>query len=61
MQINLKHCPPDMIQKYNLHKKVASDGYFYIKTKKIMYDLKQAAVFAYINLVKKIAPHSYVP
>ena len=38
---NLKHHLPDIIQRYNLHgKKVARDGYFYIKIKKGMYGLK---------------------
>ena len=34
MQINMKHLPPDNIQWYNIHKKLARDGYVNIKIKK---------------------------
>ena len=61
MQINMKHCPPDIIQRYNLHEKVAIDEYVYIKIKKGVYGLKKSTVLSYNNLVKNIAHHSYVP
>ena len=32
-QINIRHPPPDIIQQYNPHEKIASDRYVYIKTK----------------------------
>ena len=52
MCINLKYSPPDIIQRCNPHGKESSDGYFYIKIKKLMYGLKQASVLAYNNFVK---------
>ena len=33
MRINMKHSPPDIIQRYNIHEKVAIYGYVYIKIK----------------------------
>ena len=32
MHINMKNFPPDTIQQYNIHEKVARDGFVYIKT-----------------------------
>ena len=61
MRTNLKHLPPDIIQQYNLHEKLARDGYVYIKIKKLMYSLKQSAVLSRNNLVKNIAPCGYIP
>ena len=37
MKINMEHLPPDIIQKYNLHEKVASYGYVYRKIKRGIY------------------------
>ena len=61
MHINLKHFPPETIQWWNLHEKVASDGYVYIKIKKGMYGLKQAAVLECNNLVKNLSLHGCFP
>ena len=41
--------------------KLSRDGYVYIKTKKVMYVLKQVSILAYNNLVKNLAPCGYVP
>ena len=45
------YIPQDIRDQYNLHDKV-SDGYVYIKIKKGMYGLKQAAILAYRQLVE---------
>ena len=61
MRIPLKTFPKDIIEKYNLLEKVAADGYVYIRIKKGMYGLKQAALLAYKKLVNQLAPHGYSP
>ena len=61
MKVLIKYFPDDIIKKYDLNKKVASDGYVYIKINKGMYSLKQAAILAYDQLVKKLKPFGYYP
>ena len=61
MRINYKYFPEDVRQQYDLANKVASDGYIYVRIKKGMYGLKQAAVLAYDQLVEHLAPHGYYP
>ena len=61
MKVLLKYFPADIIEKYELNKKVATDGYVYIKIKKGMYGLKQAAILAYSQLVTKLQPFGYFP
>ena len=46
---------------YNLDTKLATDGYIYVKIKKGMYRLKQAAVLAFDNLVKNLSRYGYSP
>ena len=50
MKVPYKHFPPDIRQQYKLDKKVTKTGYIFIKIKKGMYGLKQAAILAYKNL-----------
>ena len=47
MKMKASIFPPDIIDQYNLNHKIAKDGYIYIKIKKGMYGLKEAAVLAY--------------
>lgn len=47
MRIKLALIPADIIEKYNLHEKVHSDGFVYIQNKKGMYRLKEGAILAY--------------
>jgi hypothetical protein len=61
MRIHYKYFSPAMRQQYNLESIVHTDGYVYIKIKKGMYGLKQAALLAYQHLVKQLAPHGYHP
>ena len=61
MKIPLKHIPEDIITTYNLRNLVTSDGYVYVKIKKGMYGLKQAAILAYNNLVNNLQEDGYFP
>ena len=61
MKVKLKHIPEDIRIKYNLYDKVTSNEYVYIKIKKGMYGLKQAAILAYKNLQDNIKPFGYAP
>jgi hypothetical protein len=46
MKIKYKYFPEDIRTKYELWNLVTADGYFYIRIKKGMYGLKQAALLA---------------
>jgi hypothetical protein len=61
MKIKYKYFPADIRKKYELWKFVTADGYIYIRIKKGMYGLKQAALLAYQHLVKQLAPYGYRP
>ena len=61
MRSNIRHIPDDIIAKYNLRNIVTPDGWIYIKIKKGMYGLKQAAILAYQQLVTNLAKHGYTP
>ena len=61
MKVHIKNFPPDIIDQYNLRSKVNGAGFVYIKIKKGMYGLKQAAVLAYDNLVRQLKPFGYAP
>ena len=52
MKIPYQYFPNDIKSRYNLHKKVTSTNFIYVKIKKGMYGLKQAAILAYNNLIK---------
>ena len=60
MRIASKYLPDDIIKKYNLQDKI-NNGFIYIKIKKGMYGLKQAAVLAYQQLVTHLAKYGYTP
>ena len=61
MKVQYKHLPADIKKKYKLHDKVTSNQYIYIRIKKGMYGLKQAAILAYNNLQRCLKPHGYTP
>jgi hypothetical protein len=61
IKIKYKYLPADIRLTYKLDTTLAPNGYIYIKIQKGMYGLKQAAVLAYDNLVKLLAPHGYSP
>ena len=60
MRVPIKFFPSDIIRMYKLNDKIHNNN-IYIKIKKGMYGLKQAAVLAYNNLVKKLAQFGYEP
>ena len=61
MKIPLSRFPKDIIDHYNLNEKVCKDGFIWIKIKRGMYGLKQAAILAYDHLVKTLKPYGYYP
>ena len=61
MRVHLKHFPSDIINRYQLKAKATNDGYIYIRIKKGMYGLKQAAILAYTHLKNGLEPHGYQP
>jgi hypothetical protein len=61
MHIKYKYFPTAIRDQYNLDNLVSPDGYIYIRIKKCMYGLKQAALLAYQHLVNQLAPHGYHP
>ena len=61
MRVKLKYFPSDICAKYDLAAKVAPDGYVYIRIKKGMYGLKQAALLAYNHLKQSLVASGYAP
>ena len=59
MKLKYSIFPQDIIDQYKLSEKVAPDGYIYIKIKKGMYGLKEAAVLAYEQLKKFLNKYGY--
>lgn len=60
MRIPVRYIPDDIMQRYKLHEKV-HNGYVYVKIKKGMYGLKQAALLAFNFLVENLKPFGYEP
>ena len=60
MKISAKYIPADIKQRYKLQDKII-DGYIYIKIKRGMYGLKQAAILAHEQLVANLKPFAYHP
>jgi hypothetical protein len=61
MRIKYKYFPATIRLQYNLEQFLAQDGYVYIKIKKGMYGLKQAAILAYKHLVNQLSHYGYSP
>ena len=60
-QISKKSIPKDIQQQYNLRDKITQDGCIYVKIKKGMYGLKQAAILEFDNLVTNLKSRGYTP
>lgn len=60
MRIPWKLLPEDIINRYNLREKRHGD-YVYMRIKRGMYGLKQAAVLAYKQLCKHLEANGYTP
>ena len=61
MKVQLKYFPEDIIKRYNLHQVSDNNKYVYIRIKRGMYGLKQAALLAYNNLIKNLKQDGYYP
>ena len=61
MRVPFKYFSQEIIATYNIRALVEDDGYVYVQINKDMYGLKQAAIIAYIQLVKHLKPHGYSP
>ena len=61
MKVLLRYFPKDIQVQYNLKSLVTANNFIYIKIIKGMYGLKQAAVLAYNNLIKKLKADGYAP
>ena len=61
MKLHYRHIPDDIRKRYNLDSLKADDGYIYVKIKKGMYGLKQAAILAFQQLKDLLEPHGYIP
>ena len=61
MKVQYKHIPQDIRDHYNLGEKITSHNCIYIRIKKRMYGLKQAAILAYNQLKAKLLPSGYAP
>jgi len=57
--VKLQHFPQDIVDRYNLNLKVTPSGYIYIKIKKGMPGLKQAALLAYDHLKNSLVSYGY--
>ena len=61
MRVQYKHILEDIRKYYNLDLKVTPSGYIYIKIKKGMLGLKQAALLVYEHLKNSLEPYGYHP
>jgi hypothetical protein len=61
MRIHSKYFLQDMREQYDIQNLIDQDGYVYVKIKKGMYGLKQAAILAYKHLVNILKPYGYFP
>ena len=61
MRVNYKHFPDDIKKRYNLDDKATPSGHIFIKIKRGMYGLKQAAILAYEHLKENLAKYGYSP
>ena len=61
MKTKYKYLPEDIRRRYNLHAKVTNDDYIYIRIRKGMPGLKQAAILAYQHSRNFLKPYGYEP
>ena len=61
MRIHIRHIPQDIKDKYDINSILHTNNYVYVKIKKGMYGLKQAAVLAYNKLVEVLKSNGYNP
>ena len=61
MRIHSKYFPPDIRALYQIDGRISEDGYVYIKIIKGVYNLKQAVIISYNQLISHFDPHGYYP
>ena len=61
MKVPLKHFPANIKKRYNLNSLIKPTEHVFIKIKKDMYGLKQAAILAYNNLIFNLKQDGYFP
>ena len=61
MRIHYKHFPQDIKEMYNIDDLKAPDDYVYVRIKRGMYGLKQAAILAFEFLVQNLSNYGYKP
>ena len=61
MKLHVDKIPNDIVQRYNLSTFTNNCNYVHFRITKGMYGLKQAAILAYEQLKKNVAPHGYKP
>ena len=61
MKIHYKHFPDDIKEQYGIDELKTDNDYVYVKIKKGMYGLKQAAILAYENLMNNLRQYGYRP
>ena len=61
MKIHRRYLPQEIIDAYNLNNKFSQDDHIYIRIKKVIYGLKQAARLAYDQLCKRLGTEGYSP
>ena len=59
MWIPYKYFPPDIVTRYNLDQIVTPNDKIYVKIKRGMYGLKQAAILAYETVTKLLTAAGY--
>ena len=61
MKIRIEEIPEDIVTRYKLSTFTDNRNFVHFKISKGMYGLKQAAIFAYDQLKRNLAPHGYKP
>jgi len=62
MRIHQCYIPPEVLDEYNLTSEhFDSKGFVYLKIRKGMYGLKEAAILAYDQLKDNLAKYGYIP
>ena len=61
MKVHISKFTDNIIEKYQLREIMDDNSYVYIRIKKGMYGLHQAAILAYNNIVRLLQPHGYYP
>ena len=61
IRLHKRYFSPAFIQQFNLTDLIDKDGYVYCEINKGMHGLKQAAILAYKQLVKRLSRFGYVP